>query len=169
MASPTTGASNDRELYFFFFLVVPAGLALIACRCFCCPLQRKVTGSPVWSRRHAHPVRYTVTADPWGDCFESLNTHSGNSLSNSSSHRGGSRPSTYTNKDLRCDVCGELSRRFYSCEPCGYDECADCFTALGGGADANAEAPRASGPSAPPARSANAPRRAGAAGALTAW
>lgn len=74
--APSGGGGSSG---FYAFLLVPAVLALIAARCFCCPLDRRVTGLPVRSRRHRHDLRYTVSADECGDCLNSLNKSSNSS------------------------------------------------------------------------------------------
>ena len=133
--SPSPAPSKNTN-GFFALLIFPLVMALVAARCFCCPLERTVTGEPVASRRHTHALRYTVTQDPCGDCL--------NSIKSNGYQR---REPAYTFKDLRCAACGQLTRQLYACEQCQYYECAACFTAAGGGA---AVAPAVVLPSAPP-------------------
>ena len=83
--APSGGGGSSGSSGFYAFLLVPAVLALIAARCFCCPLDRRVTGLPVRSRRHRHDLRYTVSADECGDCLNSINKATNSSTDGRSS------------------------------------------------------------------------------------
>ena len=87
-SAPGDSSSNG----FYTFLLIPAVIALIGVRCFCCPLDRRVTGLPVRSRRHRHDLRFTVSADGWGDCLASINNNASNSSGNSSAYASSQQP-----------------------------------------------------------------------------
>jgi hypothetical protein len=85
---PPSPAPGFKPSFYFpisLILFIPAVIVLIGVRCFCCTLSRTVTGLPVRSWRHRHDLRFTVSADVWGDCLASVNNNASNSSGNSSS------------------------------------------------------------------------------------